>query len=203
MGCPHLKTGPRRVDDPAVSATDFAAPGTSKAPPRDGPDRDGSAVGPDVDHVIVRFGGGRYGICAPDVAEVIPVPVVTRLPGGPAWLMGICNWRGHVLPLVDLRPVLGLPVTPSPSSARVVVLAVDGVEVGLLAEAVTGLSPIPADCAPPPATVTGAATLLLRGLAGGGPGGPICVLDTASVLGLRDQAYRAGPHQPSRVVLGG
>ena len=144
-----------------------------------------------VDHVTVRFGGGRYGICAPDVAEVVAVPVMTRLPGAPGWLLGIGNWRGHVLPLVDLRPLLGLTVAPLPSSARAVVLAVDGVEVGLVAEAVTGLSPIPAECAPPPVTVDPTAAELLRGIADGGSGGPIGVIDTAAVLALRDRVPRA------------
>lgn len=144
-----------------------------------------------VDHVTVRFGGGRYGICAPDVAEVVAVPVVTRLPGAPGWLLGIGNWRGHVLPLVDLRPLLGLVVTPLPSSARTVVLAVDGIEVGLLAEAVTGLSPVPQECSPPPATIDAGAAALLRGIADGGASGPLGVIDTTAVLALRDRVPRA------------
>ena len=42
-----------------------------------------------------------------DVAEVASVPGVTRVPGAPAWLAGVANWRGRMLPVLDLRPLLG------------------------------------------------------------------------------------------------
>lgn len=145
-----------------------------------------------TDHVVVRLGSGRYAVCAPDVAEVISVPALTRIPGAPVWLCGIGNWRGHVLPVIDLRPVLGAAVSPSPSSARVVVLAVDDVEVGILADAVTGLLPVPDDCDPPPTNVHGPARDLLRGITDGGTAGPVGVVLTAAVIALREQLPRTG-----------
>ncbi len=146
-----------------------------------------------TDHVVIRLGSGRYGIAAPDVAEVTPLPALTRVPGLPAWLTGVGNWRGHVLPLVDLRPLLGLPVTPLPSSARIVVVAVDDVEVGILAEAVTGLVEVPADREAPPMTLTGDSADLVVGLADDGPGGPVAVLGTSAVLALRTRLSRGRP----------
>ena len=144
-----------------------------------------------VDHVVVRLGGGRYGVCAPDVAEVIPMPRVTRVPGTPAWVVGVGNWRGHVLPLVDLRPLLQVEAVPLPSSARVVVVAVGDVEVGLVAEAVTGLVEVPDVLDATPVTLVGDAADLVSGLTDGGPGGPVAVLRTESVLGLRSRIARA------------
>lgn len=144
-----------------------------------------------IDHVVVRLGGGRYGVSAPDVAEVIPLPRTTRLPGAPGWVLGVANWRGHVLPLVDLRPLLQVPVLPLPSSARVVVVAVDDVEVGLVAEAVTGLVEVPDALDAAPVTLVGDAAELVRGLADGGPGGPVAVLSGDAVLGLRARLGRA------------
>lgn len=143
-----------------------------------------------TDHVLVRIGGGRYGICATDVAEVVPLLVLTRLPGAPRWLPGLGNWRGHVLPVLDLRPLLDVPVTPSPSSSRVVVLTVDTVEIGVLTDAVTGLAPVPEECPKPPPTVGEDAARLLRGLAPGGAGGPIGVIDTDALVALRDRLPR-------------
>jgi purine-binding chemotaxis protein CheW len=99
-------------------------------------------------------------------------------------VIGVANWRGHVLPLVDLRPLLGLTVGSLPSSARVVVVSVDDVEVGLVAEAVTGLVAVPGDCPPAPLTLLGDAADLLVGLAESGPGGPVAILATHAVLAL-------------------
>ena len=44
-----------------------------------------------------------------DVAEVTASRRVTRLPGAPPWLAGVANWRGRMLPVLDLRPLLGAP----------------------------------------------------------------------------------------------
>ncbi len=143
-----------------------------------------------VDHVVLRLGSGRYGICAPDVAEVVAVPHTTRVPGTPAWVVGVGNWRGHVLPLVDLRSVLGLPVTPLPSSARLVVVSVDDVEVGVVAEAVAGLVDVLEDLAPTPVTLAASASDLLLGLAPSDLGGPVAVLSTAALLALRVRLAR-------------
>ena len=144
-----------------------------------------------TDHVVVRFGGGRYGIAAPDVAEVCAVPVLTRVPGAPEWMTGIGNWRGHVLPVVDIRPLLGISITPLPSSARVVVVTVDDLEVGLIAEAVTGLVAVPDDCEPPPLSVSAGTADLLRGVAEGGVAGPIGVLSTPAIIALSHRLRRS------------
>jgi purine-binding chemotaxis protein CheW len=157
---------------------------------------------PQTEHVLVRIGGGRYGIRATDVAQVAPVPELTRLPGTPPWLSGVGNWRGHVLPVIDLRPLLAAEVSASPTSARVVVLVVGEVEVGLLTDMVTGLAALPDDCPAPPATVTGSAAELLRGVAPGDAAGPIGVLDTAAIVAIRDRLPRrrgrgAAPMAPS------
>ncbi len=143
---------------------------------------------PHVDHVVVRLGAGRYGLSAPDVAEVTPLLGLTRVPGTASWLCGVGNWRGHVLPVVDLRPLLGIPATPLPSSARVVVVSVDDIEVGIVAEAVAGLVEVPEDCDPAPVTLTGPAADLVIGLADGGPAGPVAVLATSALLALRGRA---------------
>jgi chemotaxis signal transduction protein len=134
--------------------------------------------------VVVRFGGARYAVPMADVAEVIPVPRVTRVPGTPTWLTGVVNWRGRVLSVVDLRPVIGDPMSPLPSSARLLVLTSDIAEAGLLVEAVTGLlSPDRPAPEPVPATVAPAVAELVSGVVD--DGGPVSLLDAAAVLRLR------------------
>jgi purine-binding chemotaxis protein CheW len=187
---PRLQ-GPTPTTDDCGVSLDFAPGPLTAVVGQYGVAPDDGAEAPRVtDHVVVRLGSGRYAVCAPDVAEVISVPALTRIPGAPVWLCGIGNWRGHVLPVIDLRPVLGATASPSPSSARVVVLAVDDVEVGILADAVTGLLPVPDDCEPPPTNVQGPARVLLRGITDGGTAGPVGVVLTAAVIALREQLPR-------------
>jgi chemotaxis signal transduction protein len=135
--------------------------------------------------VVVRLGVARYAVPMLDVAEVVPVPPVTRVPGMPGWLEGVVNWRGHVLPVVDLRPVLGEVVGPLPSSSRVVVLTRDGIEAGLIVELITGLLPAGrGTLLPAPSTVSTQAAELVHGVVEDG-GYPISLLDPGAILGLR------------------
>ncbi len=89
--------------------------------------------------ILLRLGSSRYAVAMADVAEVAAVPGVTRIPGSPAWLAGVANWRGRMLPVLDLRPLLSAAVVPLASSARLVVLARGDVVAGVVAEAVPGV----------------------------------------------------------------
>jgi purine-binding chemotaxis protein CheW len=81
--------------------------------------------------VVVRLGGSRYALPMSAVAEVGRPPGLTRVPGLPAWLAGVANWRGRVLAVVDLRPLLAAG-DELDRRARLVVLNRGGVPVGLL-----------------------------------------------------------------------
>jgi purine-binding chemotaxis protein CheW len=141
--------------------------------------------------VLLRLGEARYALALAAIAEVVPVPVTTRIPDQPAWLAGVANWRGRVLPVVDIRLLLGVPAIPLASSARLVVLVADDVHVGVLAEAVPGVHPdAVADAEPPPATLAGEAALLVRGQVAD-RFGPIAVLDASALLALRRRLARA------------
>lgn len=138
-----------------------------------------------LEHVLLRLGAGRYAVAAQHVVEVVPVPVLTRVPASPGWLVGVGNWRGHVLPVVDLRPLLGVDATPLASSGRVVVLRSEDVEVGVVADQVLGLLEVPVDHDPAPLTLAAEASDLVVGLTDDGAAtGPVAILDAHAVLGL-------------------
>ena len=95
-----------------------------------------AAEDPGVDNpcdvVVVRLGGCRYALPMSAVAEVGRPPVLTRVPGLPAWVAGVANWRGRVLAVLDLRSLLGAATPPLDRRARLAVLTRDGERVGLL-----------------------------------------------------------------------
>ena len=136
-------------------------------------------------YVLLRLGGSRYAVGMSAVAEVGRLPKLTRVPGTPVWLSGVANWRGRILAVLDVRPLLGASITPTGSLGRLVVLTADNVTVGLLTEGVQGVI----DCdveriEPPPMTLDAEAVALLHGQFTE-PTGPIAVLDASAVLGLR------------------
>ena len=136
-----------------------------------------------AEHVVLRVGGSRYAVPATAVAEVVEVPVLTRVPGLPGWVVGVANWRGHVLPVIDLKPLLGVVPAALPSSARVVVV-VDETEVGIVADAVLGLVDVPVELPELPPALGLLGSGLLLGVVDVGAGGPLAVVSTDALLGL-------------------
>ena len=143
----------------------------------------------DSDAVVVRLGTGRFAVSLASVAEVGRVPAVTRVPGTPGWVAGVANWRGRILPILDLRSLLGAVESPLSSDARLLVLGADGVTVGLLVEAVEGTAVVAASAEPFPPTLSGAAAGLLAGQLPH-PDGPVAVLDVDAVLRMRESLPR-------------
>lgn len=151
---------------------------------------DAVSTGAAAGAVLMRLGSSRYAVPMADVAEVTPMPGVTRIPGSPAWLTGVANWRGRILPVLDLRPLVGTASVPLATSARLVVLTRDEVVAGVVAEAVPGVHDGTLDdlvAAPP--TLGAEAQALVVGQVGDRTG-PVAVLDTGAVLALRDRVDR-------------
>ncbi len=57
---------------------------------------------------IVTLGGELFTIDLQNVREVFVVESITPVPGMPAGLVGVTNLRGSVVPLLDLRQMIGL-----------------------------------------------------------------------------------------------
>jgi twitching motility protein PilI len=73
------------------------------------------------------------------VREVLMLPKdMTRVPGANRWLLGIANLRGHLLPLVDLKLMLGSGRTTLRRSTRVISVNHREVPAGLVVDEVLG-----------------------------------------------------------------
>jgi purine-binding chemotaxis protein CheW len=84
--------------------------------------------------------GEEYAFGILQVREIIEYDTITRVPGTPAWIGGVINLRGSVLPVVDLAMKLGLPPCVINRRSCIVVVEVehegDRLVLGLLADAV-------------------------------------------------------------------
>jgi purine-binding chemotaxis protein CheW len=85
-----------------------------------------------------RVAERSYALPAEEIAEVMRVPAMTRVPQSPQALLGVANLRGSVLPVASLRGLLGMSDAPLPPSARAVVVDV-GMIVAIVVDAVIAL----------------------------------------------------------------
>ena len=109
---------------------------------------------------VVMLGGRPFAVDVTQAREVVVLDVTTPVPGAPATLVGVMNLRGSVLPVVEARPLLGLPVRAPAGRPRALVLAEADQRAAILIERVLGLSAFdtvkaPADGVAPGALAVG------------------------------------------------
>ena len=74
-----------------------------------------------------------------EVAEVLHEPRCTLMPGVKAWVKGVANLRGRLLPVMDLGGFLGLELSKARKQRRVLVVEYNDLFVGLLVDEVVGM----------------------------------------------------------------
>lgn len=89
-------------------------------------------------HLVFACGSSLYAVPAETAAEVVTLPVVTRVPGAPMHVLGVFAHRGEVLPVVDLPRLAGKTVDQQ--LKRAVVVRSTGGAVALTATRVHGVS---------------------------------------------------------------
>jgi purine-binding chemotaxis protein CheW len=89
-----------------------------------------------------------------NVREIIQYGTMTKVPLMPAFVRGVMNLRGAVVPVIDLRARFGRPIAQVGKRSCVVIFDAhrDGerVELGLMVDAVSEVIDIPADRIEPP-----------------------------------------------------
>lgn len=104
--------------------------------------RKGRGVGSMPDEWVgvgFRVGEEQFVAERDQVREVLMLPdVMTRVPGANRWLLGIANLRGHLLPLIDLKLMLGSGRTSLRRTTRVISVNHREIPAGLVVDEVLG-----------------------------------------------------------------
>ena len=86
-----------------------------------------------------RIGEEPFVAARDEVREVLVLPdTMTRVPGAKRWLLGIANLRGQLLPLVDVKLLLGSGRTTLRRNTRVISVNHREVPAGLVVDEVLG-----------------------------------------------------------------
>jgi twitching motility protein PilI len=114
---------------------------------------------PPADMVLaaaVKKEAGRYGfkigtlgllIQLGSGSEVMQMPTLWTLPGAPPWLLGLINLRGNLVPVFELRQLLGLPQRAGGDKPMVMVFDQGDKAVGIVIDdfpkPLSALKPLP------------------------------------------------------------
>ena len=112
---------------------------THMTTPHDDPARaaDTEPLDDDEQVVVFRIGLEEFGVPIESVQEIVRVPpVLTQVPKAPAFVEGVINLRGAVLPVIDLRRRLGMPAAERSDRQRIMVFLIAGSRTGFIVDSV-------------------------------------------------------------------
>lgn len=99
------------------------------------------------------------------VREACKMGTVTPLPNSPDFVVGLMNFRGQILPLLDLRKFLELSAREISNEMMVVVIQLDQAQAGIVVDQIVGINSIAeASLQSPKQLVNSTLAPLLRGV---------------------------------------
>lgn len=116
--------------------------------------------------IVFRLVDEEYGVEVNQVRSIEKMQSITRVPRTPEFVKGVINLRGVVTPIIDLKTRFDLGEEAYTDSTRIIIVAVDDMEVGLIVDAANDVIDIPLNSIEqPPAVVGGIKASYLRGVA--------------------------------------
>jgi len=124
----------------------------------------------------------RYALETAYLGEVLPLEDLTPLPCTPAFMLGVVNARGRILPVIDLKKFFELPDRGITNLHRILVVRNAEMIFGILADTIVGVQQIAPDSLQPALpSLTGVRAEFLKGVTAT----HLVVLDGARILGDR------------------
>ncbi len=116
--------------------------------------------------VCFDIGTERYGLDILQVQEFYKLSKITRLPQSQDFIMGVIDFRGRVMPIVDLSKKFGIRGSNVSENSRAIVIDIDGKFVGLAIDSVSHVVKVDSkDIEPPPPVVKGISGRYIVGIA--------------------------------------
>lgn len=160
-----------------------ASPAQLHLAERHGREADGQSK-PKFQFVCFAISGDQYGVDIMAVREIKGVSGITHLPKQPDYVRGVLNLRGSIVPIVDLRCRFGEGVTGTTPLHIVIIVQIDGRQVGLIGDRVLDIVSVDAaQIQKVPHAGRGSPTELLSGLVTQ-EGVMIALIDLPNLLSL-------------------
>lgn len=132
------------------------------------------------------LGGEEYGVEILKVQEIIGMMAITPVPRTPAFIRGVINLRGKIIPIVDLRTKFGMAAAEQTGETCIIVVQTRGVAMGIIVDRVSEVLDIGSeDIEEAPSFGTAVNTAFILGL-GKSQGRVKLLLDIDRVLSSED-----------------
>ena len=123
-------------------------------------------MGEEVKVIVFALGIEEYGVEVEKVRTIERMQPITRVPKTLSFIKGVINLRGIVIPIIDLRERFGMSQMEYSENTRIIIVAANDLEVGLIVDSANDVIDIDSDVInDPPEIVGGIRAKYLRGVA--------------------------------------
>ncbi len=105
--------------------------------------------------VSFNIGNEEYAIDILKVQEINRMISITSIPNSPAFVEGVINLRGKVIPVISLRKRLNFADKKTDGNSRIIVVEVKSKTIGFIVDGVSEVLRIPASITEAPPQITG------------------------------------------------
>jgi len=117
-------------------------------------------------YVVFQLEDELYGVDILQVRGIEKMLPLTRVPNAPSFVKGVCNLRGSVIPVIDLKKRLGLQPNRDDSNAKIIIVNVGKQTVGMTIDAAADVVSLDSgDVEPSPSLSSGIDAEFISGVA--------------------------------------
>lgn len=88
-------------------------------------------------YLVFRLGNEEYGIDIHKITTIVEKNMdISRVPKTPAFVKGVINLRGEIIPVISLRLKFGLPEDTYGENTRIIIIKLEDLTAGLLVDSV-------------------------------------------------------------------
>lgn len=104
--------------------------------------------------VTFKVGGEEFGVDIQNIQEINRLTEITKVPRAPAFLEGVINLRGKVIPVINLNKRLTLEGRGRTKNARIIVVETDDKKtLGFIVDSVSKIVRVPRDAVELPSMI--------------------------------------------------
>jgi len=89
--------------------------------------------------IIFTLEEQEYGIDISYAKEIVRIPPITRIPDMPAFMEGVINLRGNVIPVINLKKKFDFAQSEKSMDHRLLILDLEGISLGIIVDDVSAV----------------------------------------------------------------
>ncbi len=87
--------------------------------------------------VVFTLSTETFAVEVSAVEAIIKLQAITKVPHAPTHVVGVTNLRGNIVPVIDLKKRLILPITESTNDTRIIVAIMQDSKIGMVVDSVS------------------------------------------------------------------